>query len=123
MTVAFPVEDVRIHIVDAAGLGDEVPEGPDRIRATRGCICVDLGAAGRARVTLSDDSVPDFMPPPTFEGILETPSRQVSVTTAAMEPLAVAEVRSGSTWIRIWTDRPPMPDDVLIVLAEARRAD
>ena len=53
---------------------------------------------------------------PAFDGMLETPSRAVVVSTVEEEVLLEAIVSSTRTRVRIWVNHPTEPDKVLVGL-------
>ncbi|MDJ0514338.1 MAG: hypothetical protein QNJ62_12935 [Methyloceanibacter sp.] len=49
-----------------------------------------------------------------FDGELETPERELEVTTAADEVVMDTSVQSALTRVRIWSDHPKEPEHVFI---------
>jgi hypothetical protein len=73
-------------------------------------------ADGDTQVTLG--SAPEVDPgvSPAFDGLLETPSREVVVSTVEHETVLTAPVPAARTRVRIWTNHPTEPDEVTIGL-------
>jgi hypothetical protein len=53
---------------------------------------------------------------PVFDALLDTPLRTVVVTTAENRSILQASVPSERTRLRIWTNHPAEPDEVIIGL-------
>lgn len=100
--------------------GGKVPEitrGLD-LWSTSSCIVVGCLAFmdGETDVTLGVVTDVDPGVPPAFDGMLETPSLSVAVSTVEWKTILWAQVLSHKTRIRIWTNRPAEPDKVVIGL-------
>lgn len=89
-----------------------------RIAATPTCIVVGCftDVDGETNITLGPSAKASS--PPAFEGLLETPNREVAVWTIEWQKLIAAKVPGGRTKIRIWTNHPTEPDEVYIGIGE-----
>jgi hypothetical protein len=99
----------------------EIPEidpRPLSIWSTRSCIVVGCLAFmdGETEFVLSDSADDSPKADPAFDGVLDTPSRVVEVSTSEGEILLHREVPSHFTRVRIWTDHPTEPEHILVVL-------
>jgi hypothetical protein len=54
--------------------------------------------------------------PPKFDGMLDTPEYRVVLSDANMPEILSMEVPGVRTQVRIWTNHPTEPDDVVIAL-------
>jgi hypothetical protein len=72
-------------------------DGPSRFTLCRGA-----DAVGRGQ--------------PSFSGDLETPSRVVALSTTEGRTLLEVPVSAALTRVRIWTNHPTEPDDVIIAV-------
>ena len=54
--------------------------------------------------------------PPKFDGVLETPEHRLDVFDANFPEILSMEVPGLRTRVRIWTNHPTEPDDVVIAL-------
>ena len=73
-------------------------------------------ADGASRFTLFPGSEVVSNQAPMFDGTLETPNRVVVVTTTERKAILESHVATPRTRIRIWTNHPTEPDDVVIGL-------
>ena len=116
VTIAPP--NSLVVISDAHG--GEVPLAmrAKRIVSTRSCIAVGcrMFADGPSRFTLGPAREVDPGMPPSFEGSLEAPSRTVVVSTVERQALRRAQVPSREVRVRIWTNHPTEPNEVVIGL-------
>jgi hypothetical protein len=53
---------------------------------------------------------------PKFDGLLDTPEYRVVLSDANMPEILSMEVPGAQTRVRIWTNHPTEPDDVVIEL-------
>lgn len=100
--------------------GGETPAGTEArgIRATQSCIVVGcmMFADGPSRFTLCRGAEAVGRGQPSFSGDLETPSRVVALSTTEGTTLLEAPVSAALTRVRIWTNHPTEPDDVIIAV-------
>jgi hypothetical protein len=54
--------------------------------------------------------------PPKFDGYLETPEQRVDLFDANMPEILSMQVPGLQTRVRIWTNHPTEPDNVIIAL-------
>jgi hypothetical protein len=108
-----------VFIEDAKG--GMVPD-PDSITPEAGIIATDTCIAvcclcsddGPTKITMGPVQEVDPGEHPAFDGILATPTRTVAVTTVEADGVLVANVPALRTRIRIWTNRPKEPDNVVV---------
>lgn len=117
-TRTFAPEYLSFYVAGSRNV--EIPLDHDRrgIVATRDCINVGClyWNDGDTNVTigLSENiSLPNL---PTFDKILNTPDRIVILFDANMPEIMKAEVESTETRVRIWTNHPTEPDEIVIAL-------
>src|SRR5436305_1655984 len=103
-----------------------LPDSMNRslVSATESCIAVGtLGAAdGETTISLSDET-PPWLPKqsPQFDGIVRTPSKNLSVCTVFDDILMTVDVPGPSTRVRIWTNDSSEPSEVWIVAGTSPR--
>lgn len=71
---------------------------------------------GTTRFTLTDEPI-ESAGEPLFDDFLETPSCNVSIFSSHNEVILEVPVQRTRTRVRIWTNHPSEPDDVLISVA------
>lgn len=105
--------------------GSEGFENPDIPRKSDVSIwstptCIIFGCRmfqdGETEITLASvaEVHPDFVP--RFDGLLETPSGHLDVSTAEDQIVFSTKVEAAKTRVRIWSDHPSEPDHVIIGL-------
>jgi hypothetical protein len=101
------------------GFAADVSRSIPAIAATDTCIAVGSLAEmdGETKITIGPADEVDPGGHPTFDGALATPTRTVVVFTIEWKKLLEARVSSLQTRVRIWTNHPNEPDDVVIGLA------
>ena len=119
ITIAPP--NSLIFVEDAKGgePPDDVAAGPTII-ATDSCIAVCCLAQidGPTKITIGPAQEVDPGRHPEFDGVLETPSGMVTVTTVELKKVLEEKVSSLRTRVRIWMNRLKQPDDVVIGLGQ-----
>jgi len=100
------------------GTTPQITNKRPNIWSTPSCIAVGCLAFinGKTDVTLGDKREVDPGDLPAFDGQLETPNREVLVSTAEWETVLKSNVPNISTRIRIWVNHPTEPDKVIIGL-------
>lgn len=102
----------------AGGKSPEIVDGPVRIWSTRSCIIVAClcFVDGETEFVASDqtDDAPSSVP--AFDGMLDTPSRVIEVSTSEREILLRCPVETHFTRVRVWTNNPREPDRIFVVL-------
>ena len=83
--------------------------------------CINVGCLywndGDTTITLGRfKELPSQGRPPKFDGMLETPKHRVDLFDANMPEILTMEVPGVRTRVRIWTNHPTEPDDVVIAL-------
>jgi hypothetical protein len=108
----FFIEDI------GGGISPEIEDRPVSIWSTASCIIVGCLAFmdGESDFSLSTSSDDAPSRAPAFDGVLETPGRAVEVSTSEREVLIRTETTGLRTRVRIWTNRPKEPTDILAVL-------
>jgi hypothetical protein len=69
---------------------------------------------GETELTLGKASEVDPGTPPTFEGKLKTPNRKTALETVEGNPVLNAETDRQETIVRIWSNRTPERDKVIV---------
>ena len=100
--------------------GGRIPEitRERRIWSTTSCIAFGclMFQDGETDVTLGNVREVSSGGPPAFDGILETPSRSIVVSTVEHTSVLGCAVSNTSTRVRIWTNHPTEPDEIIIGL-------
>ena len=98
------------------GIPPAVTRGP-RLWWTPSCIMIGCLSFmdGETEVSLGRQE-PHGATRPAFDGILDTPSKMVVVSTVEWTPILSTSVESTKTRVRIWTNHPTEPDDVWIAV-------
>jgi hypothetical protein len=105
------VSDINGGVAPQFIVGEPILSTPSCI--TVGCLTF---ADGETDVRLGPAREFNHRGPPRWDQMLETPSRVVAVSTVVGEVLLEEEVPETRTRIRIWGNRFPEPDEVLIGL-------
>lgn len=93
------------------------------VAATATCIAVACMALAATEVTLSELATPfPFVDTAAFEGALLTPTHTLVVRSLHGATLLSASVPRPSTLVRIWTNRPAEPDQIVIAVGWAGSA-
>ncbi len=98
-----------------------VPLDHDRrgIVASEECINVGCLYWNEGDTTITLGPFEELAPPagpPKFDGFLETPGYRVDLFDANMPEILSMEVPGLRTRVRIWTNHPTEPDDVVVAL-------
>jgi hypothetical protein len=98
--------------------GGEIPKinGGARIWWTASCVVIGCLAFidGETEVTLGRAADVGPNTAPFFDGMLDTPKRNVTVSTVEDNALLQLQVLSKRTRVRIWTNRIQEPDVIVI---------
>ena len=99
------------------GVPPQVTRGTS-IWFTSSCIVIGCLAFvdGKTQVTLGAARDVDPGIRPAFDGLVETPSHAVTVSTVEREKVLECAVKTIQTRVRIWVNRPTEPDDVIVGL-------
>lgn len=98
-----------------------VPMDNDRRGVVASDECINVGCLygqdGDTTITLGpfEELFPQAKPP-KFDGVLETPEYRVDLFDANTPEILSMEVPGMRTRVRIWTNHPTEPDDVIIAL-------
>ena len=105
----------------------EIPETMDGlVSSTPGCVAVGTTAQhdGETRISLSDEGVE---PGPAqwlaFDGVLQTPSRRLSICSVLDEVLLQVDVPSSVTGIEVWVDHEMEPTSIAVVITRPPDAE
>lgn len=100
------------------GKSPEIDDRLVRIWSTRSCIVAAclmfLDGETELMVSTSVEDVPST--DPAFDGILDTPSRIVEISTSELQILLRCDVTEHFTRVRLWTDHPSEPEHILAIL-------
>jgi len=101
----------------SGGKTPEIVRGK-RIWSTPSCVALGclMEQDGPTDVTLGLASEVALPERPAFDGVIETPSRVVVVSTTEHRQVLRAEVSDARTRLRIWVNHPSEPDRVVLGL-------
>ncbi len=108
-----------LFIVDPSGeVIPELTRDRRRLWSTDSCIVVGclVEQDGPTNVTVGPNEHIALSMPPAFDGILKTPSRIVLISTSERQSIFETTVQGSQTRVRIWTNHPSEPDEVVIGL-------
>jgi len=99
------------------GKSPAIDERSSRIWSTKSCIIVGCQAFVDGETEFfASTSEHDILPAePAFDGMLETPSLIVEISTSERQILLRCEIQRHLTRVRIWTNDPSLPDHILAV--------
>ena len=83
--------------------------------STRVAVGTQYAYDGETSITLSDESVDAMDGTLAFDGVLETPSRKMTICTVLNEVLLEMNVPTDLTRVQIWTNHPSEPDTIAVV--------
>jgi hypothetical protein len=69
---------------------------------------------GETELIVSDQEV--LAGAPAFDGMIDTPSKALEVSTSERQILLRCEVASYLTRVRVWTDHPSEPEKIFVAL-------
>ncbi|NVN87020.1 MAG: hypothetical protein HXX15_13145 [Rhodopseudomonas sp.] len=98
----------------SGGKSPEIDDRPVRIWSTRSCIIVAClcFVDGETEFDASTSAADVPSTPAAFDGILDTPSGIVEVSTSEREVLLRCDVGTHVTRVRVWTDHPTEPEHI-----------
>jgi len=105
-----------LFISDAAGGATPEMTRGARLWSTPSCIAIGCLAFMDGETEVSLVNAADMPSKPVFEATLETPTRRVTVSTVDHKTLLSSAAPGMKTRIRIWTNHPTEPNQVLIAL-------
>jgi hypothetical protein len=110
----------RIYISDASGGTPPDPTIMQPVMSTPTCVSVSvlMDQDGPTTFTLGDfrEVIPQRVPQqaPVFDGMIDTPEAHLVISTAESVVFMDMPVRGKTTRVRIWTNHPTEPDEVII---------
>lgn len=116
---AKKIRPVNSLIFISDPVGGVVPEWRDAlILSTSSCISVGCYREqdGPTEVVLGDAQDVDPGISPAFDGDLETPHREVAVSTVEGSKILQSRVPETHTRVRVWVSHPRWPDKVIVGL-------
>jgi hypothetical protein len=117
-SIRLPLLNAIIFVVGASDY--EVPEieRDSRIWFTSTCVAVGCtpDSEGETRITIGPVGEVALPGMPAFDGELETPTKTVKVDIVSGDSVLEHRVAGVKTRIRIWTNHPVEPDEVVIGL-------
>jgi hypothetical protein len=115
-TTKHALQNALIFVEDVSGGKPPYPFTDEKIQYTSSFVSVAClhEIDGETELVLGpvDDVAPDF--DPAFDGMIETPSRELVLTTVPGEKLLMAKVPDTNTRIRVWRNHPVWADKVVI---------
>ena len=118
--VRYAPPNSQFYLEDSArkGTSPEIEGWSPAIWSTRSCIVVGSFpfVDGETELILSDRPEDVLSRSPAFDGVLDTPSRVIELSTSEWEILARHNVPTHLTRVRIWTDHPSEPKHILVML-------
>jgi len=93
--------------------------GGGLVAATSSCVAVGTLSEydGETSISLSDEGKAlGFDSTPVFDGMLETPSKVLSICTVLNDVLLELGVPSEKTRVRIWANDVSEPDNIVVVV-------
>ena len=105
-----------LFISDPDGGVAPYPNRGAQILTTHSCVSIACYPSidGETAVTLGRSREVDPGNPPAFDGKVETPNRAIVVSTVERKAILSNNVSGTITRIRAWTNKPLMPDQVII---------
>lgn len=111
-------EPVYSFMVVEDSKGGRPPANPsgEPLMWTDSCILVGCLATGSGETTFTLGSSASVDPgtKPVFAGRLKTPSLCINLATAEREVVLEAPVNGAETSVRVWTNDPVEPDNVIV---------
>ena len=89
------------------------------IASTSTCVAIGTRSEhdGTTHVTLDDGPTTFVAGTPCFDGVLETPSRRLSVCSVTDQVVLENDVMTERTWIRVWVDDLTEPSEIRIIVS------
>jgi len=117
-TIRRPLQNGLIFIEDIKGGEPPYPVTDEKVQFSASCISVAClhEIDGEAELILGPADEVAQTYDLSFDGLLETPSRELKVSAVTGEPLLNARVPNVGTRVRIWRSHPDWPDQVVVGL-------
>lgn len=117
-TTKFAPINSLVFISDINGGEPPIPIRGQNIWFTQSCVAVPCYPEidGPTEIVLQDASDAEPGGRPAFEGVLETPTRTLVVTTVDDNVLLSSDTSNVQTRLRIWLSDPHLPEVVTIVI-------
>ena len=115
-TTSHAVQNGLIFVEDVKGGRSPDPFTDEKIQFTSSCVSVAClhEVDGEAELTLgpAEDVSPGM--DAEFDGVIETPSKLVVISTVPGDHLLKANVPDATTRIRVWRNHPVWSDKVIV---------
>lgn len=118
-SISVAPQYVSFYVAGSRDVDVPIAYGADGVFGTGECLVVTClyWNDGETRITLgSFDELPPKSEPARFDGIIDTPQRKVLLFDVNMPEILSMNVPDTQTRLRIWTNHPTEPDDVVIAL-------
>lgn len=115
-TIRFAPPNITIFVSDASG--GIVPDFVDGKLVLSTDTMVSVGCLpdvdGETTITLGSSAEVEPIQELVFDGLLETPTGKLVVSTVEDDEVVGTDVPSPETRVRIWTNRLSFPDEIVI---------
>lgn len=118
-SISVAPEYLSFYVAGSEDADVPIEYGNLGVFGTRECLVVGClyWNDGDTTVTLgSSDEIPAQTMPLRFDGWLKTPERRVLLFDVNMPEILSMDVADHDTRIRVWTNHPSEPDEVVIAL-------
>lgn len=115
-TIRRALQNGLIFIEDSTGGKPPDPVTDEKVQHTSSCISVACLHEVDGEVELVLGAAKEMTPDLdlVFDGVIETPSRELVLTTVPGEQLLKAKVPDTATRIRVWRSHPVWADKVVV---------
>jgi hypothetical protein len=105
-----------LFISDVDGGAPPRPVRGGRILATESCVSIACFPSidGETSISLGPSREVDPGTPPAFDGILETPTRSIVVSTVENKAVLREDVQNSTCRVRVWVNKVSMPDQIIV---------
>ena len=115
-----PPNSLLLITAPAPSIGEipEIPRGPVVV-ATSSCVAVGtlMQYDGETRITLTDEPSQADDSAPAYDGEIATPDHKLAVCTVLLETVVEIGVPSTTARVRVWTNDPSEPDQILVLVS------
>lgn len=115
-TVKHSAQNGLVFVSDIDGGESVWPVTGASVEATASCVNVRCRheVDGDAELTLGAADEVASEEEPAFDGLIETPNKQLMISDVLAEPVLTAEVPGRTTRVRIWLNHPESADEVVV---------